>query len=97
MMNNLFEVNECLWIWWEVASIDKESPNLDVNKLGVVIESFKIVLNYLKLILQPSTIQFNLHVPFMYCCRFVWINVNLSQNTNTLIKGIIYKQYKLSS
>ena len=38
--------------------------NLDVGKLGVVIESFKIVL-------QQKTIKFQLHVSLMYFCCFV--------------------------
>ena len=40
------------------------SLNLDVGKLGVVMKSFKIML-------QPCTIQFYLHIPVMYWCRFV--------------------------
>ena len=35
-----------------------------LTSLGVVIESFKIVL-------QLGTIQFYLHVLLVYCCRFV--------------------------
>ena len=35
-------------------------------KFGVVTESFTIVLDCLKMVIQPSTIQFYLQVPLMY-------------------------------
>ena len=51
--------NKCLWIWWEVASIEWKSSNLDVDKAWGGHLNFKIVL-------WLGTIQFYLHVPLMY-------------------------------
>ena len=42
-----------------------------VSRLGVVTKSFMIVLNCFKTMLQPSAIQFYLHVSLMYLCHFV--------------------------
>ena len=60
----MLQNKECLWLEVEVASNDLTPMNLDVGKLGVVDESFKIVL-------QPGIDQFNLHIPLMSCCPFV--------------------------
>ena len=60
----------------------EKSSNLDVGKLGVVNESFKIVM-------QPGTIQCHLRVPLIYCCHYV---MDYRQVYNILINGAIYKQ-----
>jgi hypothetical protein len=50
---------------------EKFSSKVVVGKLGVVITSFKIVLDCFKMMLQPCEFYFILHVPLMYCYHFV--------------------------
>jgi hypothetical protein len=49
----------------KLPQLTKKSSNLNIGKLGMVIESSKIPV-----VLQPSTIQFYLHAPLMYFCPF---------------------------
>ena len=45
----------------ELPQLIKSHRILDVGKLGVVVKSSKIVLEYVKIVLQPGDIQFNLY------------------------------------
>ena len=54
-----------------LPQLTKSHQNLDVGKLGVVIESFKMVLDSFKTVLQLDKIQFYLHASLMYCCQFL--------------------------
>ena len=60
---NVFGLDE------KLPQLPKETSKLDDGKLGVVIESFKIIMDCFKIVCQPCTIHFHLHVPLIYCCR----------------------------
>lgn len=63
-----------------------------MGKLGVVIENFKIVLDYFKIILQLDS--FNLIFMYSLCSIVVllWIAINLCQNSKILIDDVNYKK-----
>lgn len=61
-----------------VFGFDGKLPQLTKNHQiqtlatsGEVIDSYKIVLDCFKLMLQPIAIQFNLHIPLTYFCHFL--------------------------